>query len=258
GMIPDLAAYADSVLVEVDPRLVPLFARSFPVVTVVGFGEAGRQDFQTQSPFASLGQYLRPTLESFPRAENGYFVADAERAAALRRRLSPNGEKVIGLSWVSKNPTLGERKTAQLRDFESILRLPGCRFIDLQYGDTAAERNAVQKETGLVVERLDDIDNTNDIDGLAALIAACDLVATVSNTTAHLSGALGKPTIVFVPYGRTHLWYWGSEKNQYPWYPRVRLRYQARGESWAKMIATASVEIPGFIASTKDSPHGTS
>ena len=41
---------------------------------------------------------------------------------------------------------------------------------------------------------LPDLDLTRDIDGLAVLISACDLVITVSNTTAYLAGALGLPT----------------------------------------------------------------
>ncbi len=65
--------------------------------------------------------------------------------------------------------------------------------MDLQYGDTAAERAAVERESGMQHRHLADIDNTHDIDGLAALITACDLVVTVSNATAHLAGALGKP-----------------------------------------------------------------
>jgi hypothetical protein len=62
--------------------------------------------------------------------------------------------------------------------------LPGCRFVDLQYGDTLPDREACERQFGVQVEHVEDIDNTRDIDGLAALMAACDLVVTVSNTTA--------------------------------------------------------------------------
>ena len=50
---------------------------------------------------------------------------------------------VLGLSWRSANAKVGNFKSAQLRDFCSLLRLPNCRFIDLQYGDTLAERQAI-------------------------------------------------------------------------------------------------------------------
>ena len=45
-----------------------------------------------------------------------------------------------------------------------------------------------------------EIDNFNDIDGLAALIQACDVIVTVSNTTAHLAAALGKPVLIMLPF----------------------------------------------------------
>ena len=38
------------------------------------------------------------------------------------------------------------------------------------------------------------IDNWEDLESLAALIEGCDLVVTVGNATAHLSGALGQRT----------------------------------------------------------------
>ena len=85
----------------------------------------------------------------------------------------------------------GEQKSARLRDFEPILKLPSIRFVDLQYGDTLEERTALKESTGVEVSHLDDVDNYQDIDGLAALITACDAVVTVSNTTVHIAGALG-------------------------------------------------------------------
>ena len=254
SMVPDLAGHADSVALEVEPRLAKLFARSFPDVRVIGCGKPLPENIKAQSALASLGQYLRPSLEAFPRRERGYLIPDAGMAASLRRRLSPNGEVVIGLSWVSKNPAIGLLKTAHLSDFEPVLRLPGCRFIDLQYGNTLAEREALKQATGLVVERLEDVDNTKDLDALAALITACDLVVTVSNTTAHLAGALGKPTIVFVAFGQARLWYWFHEGDNSPWYPQVRVRRQTKGQSWADIIASAADEISAFVKAARHPP----
>jgi len=243
GMLPELAPYADKVVLELDPRLKTLFSRSMPQVQVIGRGEPLPNGIKAQSPLAGLGRYLRPSWEAFPKRDSGYLAADEERAGELRRRLSPNGETVIGLSWVSKSPLFGLFKTAQLIDFESVLRIPGCRFVDLQYGDTSAEREAVKQATGIVVERLADIDNTNDIDGLAALMTACDLVVTVSNTTAHLAGALGRPTMLFVPQSGGRLWYWFSDRLDSPWYPRMRVRRQKVGQSWKGLVSGATEEI---------------
>jgi ADP-heptose:LPS heptosyltransferase len=158
---------------------------------------------------------------------------------------------VIGLSWVSKAPVGGASKSARLADFEALLRLPGCRFVDLQYGDTGEERAALARDLGIVVERLGDIDNTNDLDGLAALMSACDAVVTVSNTTAHLAGALGRPTFVMVPHGFARIWYWFHDRGQSPWYPRVAVRRQQGGQPWADVVAAVAREVSALVDSTR-------
>ena len=253
SMLPDVIARTPSVVFEVEPRLAPLFARSFPSVKVIACQPelyGGKVD--AQEPLASLGRYLRRSFEDFPRREHGYLVADAARAQALRQRLAGDDRKVIGLSWVSKAPVGGASKSARLADFEALLRLPGCRFVDLQYDDTSEERGALARDLGVVVERLSDIDNTNDLDGLAALMSACDAVVTVSNTTAHLAGALGRPTLVMVPHGHARIWYWFHDRNQSPWYPRVAVRRQQSGQPWADVVAAVVREVSALVFSSRD------
>ncbi|MEX1083525.1 MAG: tetratricopeptide repeat-containing glycosyltransferase family protein, partial [Xanthobacteraceae bacterium] len=254
SMLPDLASRAQSILVEIEPRLIPLFERSFAKVRAIGFGEKfDEADVKAQVGLASLGIFLRPSLESFPQRAGGFLKADPEMTASLRRRLSNTGKVVMGVSWISQNPRVGKFKTALLRDFEALLRLPGIRAIDLQYGDTLAERQTFEQETGVRVERLEDIDNTNDLDKLAALIAACDLVVTVSNTTAHLAGALGTPAWVFAPKAHGKFWYWFKDRPDSPWYPSVRIERQKIDQSWAEAIAAAVGEISAFLNAVQHS-----
>jgi tetratricopeptide (TPR) repeat protein len=248
SMVPDLAERAGSLVLEVEPRLVALFARSFPQARVVALGpDLYAGDIDAQVPMGSLGLHLRRGFDAFPGREN-YLVADPARTAALRARLKPDGKAVIGLSWRSGAPILGRAKTAQLAEFEALLRLPGCRFVDLQYGDTSGERAAIERAFGVRIERLEDIDNTNDIDALAALVSACDAVATVSNTTAHLAGALGRPTWLFVPFGNAQHWYWFRDRDDSPWYPQARMRRQRQAQPWADLVGSAVGEISSYIA----------
>jgi tetratricopeptide (TPR) repeat protein len=243
SMIPDLMQRTGSVTLEVEPRLAPLFARSFPVARVVPLGPAlNPGPFAAQVPIASLGRYFRPNWAAFPKRDRGYLVADNARVHSLRQRLD-DGRAVIGLSWVSKAPIGGAQKSARLADFAPLLQSPGYRFVDLQYGDTRAEREAVEREIGIRVERLPDIDNTSDLDGLAALMSACDAVVTVSNTPAHLAGALGRPTWVMVPHGHARIWYWFRDRDESPWYPRVHVRRQQRGQAWAELITAVAADI---------------
>jgi ADP-heptose:LPS heptosyltransferase len=244
GMIPELAVHADSIVLEVESRLVPLLARSFPTVRVVGLGSelyAGQVD--AHAPLGGLGKFLRTTFDAFPRRQQGYLTADSLRVEELRRRLASDQRLVVGLSWISRNSEFGRFRSIRLRDFEPLLKLPGCRFIDLQYGDTKDEREAARRETGIQVERLEDVDNTHDIEGLAALISACDFVITADNTTVHLAGALGKPTWVLVPHGHARIWYWFNGRDDSPWYPRVRVHRQRKGQTWAELIVSIASDF---------------
>jgi hypothetical protein len=87
------------------------------------------------------------------------------------------------------------------------------------------------------------LDLFSDIDGLAALICACDLVITVSNTTAHLAGALGVPVWVMVPGGNGKLWYWGGGQGGSPWYPAATIFKQTVAGAWDDVVARIAQRI---------------
>ena len=68
--------------------------------------------------------------------------------------------------------------------------------------DTSEERALFKQRYGIEALKLEEIDNFNDIDGLASLIDACDCVVSVSNTTVHIAGAIGKETYLMLPQGK--------------------------------------------------------
>ncbi len=244
GMLDELRQRARRLVVQVEPRLVELFRRSFHGIEVVPHGEAlptGRVNMQI--PLGSIGQYFRRGWSDFPKRKTGYLVADKARTAGLRERLTGDGRRLVGLSWVSKVKRHGEKKSARLLDFEPVLKLAGVRFVDLQYGDTSEERSAVAKATGVEVERVGDVDNTQDIDGLAALIGACDAVVTVSNTTAHIAGALGKPVYILLPFSQGTPWYWHVNRDDSPWYPAAKLFRQTRIGDWDSVVAQVAIGL---------------
>jgi len=86
-------------------------------------------------------------------------------------------------------------------------------------------------------------EKSHDLEGLAALIDACDVVVTVSNTTAHLAGALGRPALVLLPSGRGLMWYWHLERGDSPWYPSLKLFRQARSGEWSGVIEQTRQEV---------------
>jgi len=259
SMIPNLLERGVNVLWDTDERLMPLIKRSFPSIRVIprpvfkpGMElpnmPAKYPELAAQMPAGTLGQIFRRNLDAFPKEKTGYLVADRLRSASLRARLGLQfGEKLVGMSWISKNLQFGRHKSTTLSDWAEIFKTPGVRFVDLQYGDTSEERAALQSQYGVTLSHIEGLDLRNDMDGMAALTAACDLVITVSNTTAHVAGALGIPTWVFVPLGGGKLWYWGVEKETTPWYPAISIIRQVDRESWRSTLKVASDRLRALI-----------
>lgn len=239
GMLNSLSSFAASVTVMVDPRLFVLYQRSFPRIEVIAKTTSlslAQRAFDAQVYMGSLGQYLRPDMDSLKKVTRSYLRACEVRAGAMRSRLRRDGKLLCGLSWSSQNLVVGDEKSMRLQQLAPLLALEDIDYVDLQYGDTTAEREAVRISTGRTLRSEGSVDNFNDIDGLAALISACDVVVTVSNTTAHLAAALGKPVFVLLPYAYGVFWYWHAGRSDSPWYPSARLYRQERSGDWAAVL----------------------
>lgn len=268
SMLQELQPRVRQLIVATAPRLLPLLQRSLPGVRLIS-GEAvdAQLPVAAQAAMGDLGGFLRNSSDHFPVQRRAYLRADAARAAALRARLLNSGKPpgktlLVGLSWRSRNDHYGALKSLALEQLAPLLALPGVLGVDLQYGDTAAERESLRNKQGIEVAHCDDVDNYHDLDGLAALIEACDVVVSVSNTTVHLAGALGKPALVLLPYALGRIWYWGErsggEKNggeksgqqqdeRSLWYPNCRLLRQAAPGDWSPLVTRATAEVQKII-----------
>lgn len=238
GMLADLATFADRLSVCIDPRLHALFRRSFPTLNILRPDELGASSaFDAQVYLGSLGGYFRTAPADFANSVRPYLRADGERAAGLRARLARPGRLLCGLSWASKGKAKSGDDPLTLLALHPVLALPEFDFVDLQYGDTRAEQETLRAATGVSLVGVPEIDNFNDLDGLAALIEACDVVVTVSNTTAHLAAALGKPVFVMLSHAPGLLWYWHTERTDSPWYPSAHLFRQPHAGDWKGVVA---------------------
>jgi ADP-heptose:LPS heptosyltransferase len=95
----------------------------------------------------------------------------------------------------------------------------GVQWIQLQYGECEAELAAAEAAFGVAFWRPPGLDLRQDLDDLAALASALDLVIGTPNATTSLAAASGAPTwFVTGPGGWIQL---GTERH--PWYPKARV-----------------------------------
>lgn len=227
---------AERVVLQCAPRLVPLFARSFPDLEVRGV-DAPAPTVAAQIATGSLGAALGIGVEDLGGGRS-YLVADPDLRAHLRARYErlARGRPVIGIAWTSRAARLGASKSAALADWGALLRRDAL-FVNLQYGDVGVEIAEARAQFQCEIVEDADIDQMTDLDAFAAQVAAMDRVISVSNTSVHVAGALGVPCDVLVAPARGRLWYWGLDGETTPWYASVRLVRRTLDESWAEQIA---------------------
>jgi ADP-heptose:LPS heptosyltransferase len=150
---------------------------------------------------------------------------------------------VCGIAWRSANKQFGGEKSIALADMAPVLEAAGLSFVNLQYGSVDAEIEQAREALGVSIHQVPGLDVFNDIDGLLALIDACDLVVTTSNVTAHLAGAMGKRGCVMVPYAKGRIWYWHLKDAFSLWYPSLRVFYQEDPKSWSSTIRAVALWV---------------
>ncbi|NDH09964.1 MAG: hypothetical protein EBY16_10265, partial [Gammaproteobacteria bacterium] len=146
--------------------------------------------------------------------------------------LKKDNQLVCGISWKSKNENFSSDKSILLDLLVPIFQLPNITFVNIQYGDTSFEINELYNKFNIKIQVIDDIDNFNNIDGLAALIDACDFVITVGNVNAHIAGALNKKTYLLLPYSHGKMWYWREYEDDSLWYSSIKIFRQNISNSW--------------------------
>lgn len=256
-MMGELSKQAKSVTLLCTARLVSLFKSSLHGVRVALRDEPLPQEaldprIDVQMSFSDVGHYLRPTLESFPKKLKTPTLkanVSERRNLAKRYRQSVSKPFLVGLSWHSSAPDYGVAKSIAPELFANLVRKVPAQFVSLQYDAKTEHLDAFK---AFAPERWtydSSVDPLLDMERPASQIAALDFVVTISNTTAHLAGALGIPTILLVaPHAGRH-WYWFKKHTTCLWYPSVEIFEVEESMDWSVPLRRVQERLQGL---TKD------
>jgi tetratricopeptide (TPR) repeat protein len=243
----------------VERRLIPLFQRSFPAAEVTQHSthvwatrplrsapQTDEASVDLWTPMGSLMREFRRSVEAYPDRPR-FLVADPKRVAHWKTILktAPPGPKV-GLLWkslISKDAR--HRYFSPFEQWKAVLKPPGVSFVNLQYGDCAAEIAEAERELGVTIWSPPDIDLKMDLDDVTALCCAMDLVIGFSNATLNLGAAAGAPTwLISTPGAWTRL----GHPDRYPWYPQARVFQPDTINGWEGVMRRVADDLAGFAA----------
>jgi hypothetical protein len=243
----------------VEKRLVRLFQRSFPKARIGAhstYDVGGRPNRLVQfiedhdeidfwTPMASLLREYRRSVDAFP-ARPSFLVADPARVAHWREVLktAPAGPKV-GLLWKSAiTADARHRYYSPFSGWAPVLAQKGVTFVNLQYGDCAEELEFAKRELGVDIWSPPGIDLKQDLDEVAALCCAMDLVVGFANATLNIAAACGVPNfLISVPGAWTRL---GTMT--LPWYPTTRVFLPPGFGRWDVVMAEVGEAVEAFAA----------
>jgi hypothetical protein len=231
--VPMAAARGGRVILECAPALARLFASLPGAASVIPKG-APLPAFDVQSPMLSLPLVFGTTIESIP-AQVPYLAAPAESLQRWQQRLRGLPRPWIGLAWRGSGLIERDPRPIPLTQLLPLFTDSAASLISLQ-PDT-------QNELAGLARRLVDPGASDpklgpgaftDFGETAALMAALDLVISIDTVTAHLAGALGKHTILLLPYAAD--WRWLERRSDSPWYPSLALLRQSWPEDWRSVL----------------------
>lgn len=240
--------------IALEPRLVSLFKRSFPDARIgahVTYNVNGQTirtmpflgdqaDIDTWTPIASLLRRFRTSHAAFPNRSR-FLVPNEARIAHWREVLksAPTG-KTVGILWKSMKLS-GSRHGhfSPFGEWEAVLKTPGVTFVNLQYGDCAEEIAQARAEMGVDIWTPPGIDLKNDLDDLASLSCALDLIVGFSNATTNIAAACGaRVWMIGAPGSWVQM---GADRHL--WYPQVRLFNREAGAEWGEVMGTVAGEL---------------
>jgi Tfp pilus assembly protein PilF len=242
GLVPELIECARRCTLLCAPKLVTLFARSFPDAHVAAQINAtsSADAFDVQVAAGSVARWLRPTLASFPNRP-GYLVADPQRVAYWRGRFAGIGGSLkVGFCWRSSN--LKDERAfdhPSLSQWGPIFAVPGVHFVNLQYDECRGELDQARSEFGVTLHHFPEVDMFDDLDETAALMKAMDVVISAQTAVSGQAAALGLPCWQISSGGDWQAL--GAEHN--PWYPTMKCFRRAWNRPWAEIIEQIASEL---------------
>ena len=179
----------------------------------------------------SLPLIFKTTTQNIPTFDY-YLKASKEKIEKWNKILGKKNKLRVGLAWRG-NPKNQNNKKRSYEIAKNIsLFNDKFEWLSLHNDHSKSEKEILNKFN---VKNLEELQS--DYDDVAAICHLVDCVITVDTSYAHLAGALGKKTLLLLPYSPDFRWF--INKNFSPWYSSIKIFRQSNKFLWKEVILDA-------------------
>ncbi len=252
--VPALLAYgARKVLLKVQTPLLSLLESTDAQIEVIDESVVeGALQYDLYVALLTLPCILKADLSNVPYADK-YLQADVAKVNYYKDRFIDDIDSVglrVGIVWQGNPLHRKDReRSVPLSYFLPLTMIKGVRLYSLQKGHGLQQLQSLPDG----VEITDLGSHFNDFSDTAAAMDNLDIVITVDTATAHLSGALGLPTWVILPFVADWRWFLGGETS--PWYHSARLFRQPAPGRWDDVFTRICKELETTVNIVREEAH---
>lgn len=206
--VSEIIQMAGEVVIEVEPRLVAILARTYPKAMVrasdykkianvnhVHYDWAvERLDYA--SPMLNLYRFFKQDIESVNQ-NTPHFVSDSELNKKWKKKTENKAEGLkVGICWRSGKKSVARSLlyTDLLDDWGPILTQKNVTFFNLMYVDCTEELAQAKEKFGVDIITFEELDYKNDLENVFSLTKQMDMVISPNSAPACFAGVLGIPT----------------------------------------------------------------
>lgn len=228
---------APHIILQVQRPLVSFMQAQWPDLTIADDHEPVAT-YDLQCPLMSLPGIFGTTPHKVPDAA-GYLKALPDKIEEWKNRLPHHDKKKVGLVWAGNPDHMNDHiRSIPLPMMKELLATNGVQFIAIQKGEKPLAQIQELDEALQPIALGDQLQDFNDT---AGLLMNLDLLVTVDTSVLHMAGALGKPAWALLQYDPD--WRWMINRDDTPWYNKVRLFRQPRYGDWQDVLKRTTLAL---------------
>ncbi len=240
--LPFFQKEAKEILAFMPKSLNRLFSYNYPGISFVD--DDKDIDFDYHFPLMESAYILGIDKDNIPYKE-GYLKVDPKDSEDFKNRYIKTDKKRVGVVWRTnlsdKNDIMTkirskEKREVSLENLLNFLKDLDISIYSLQKEESGEEKRLLESFGAISLD-----ETLKDFYDTALAIDNLDLVITIDTSVVHLSGAMGKKTLLLSPFNND--WRWGEDEKRSSWYESVYIFKQDQNGSWEKALK----EIKNFV-----------